>query len=117
MNIENKKNYKVLFTEEFELCLDKIQEFFSEQGIETMHWWYTKEDVIIDYIESHLSENPFIGHSVESGSFQGLRRIAYGKSRHKMLNYIVYYAVHENDGYVDVINILPSRTKRKRLKK
>jgi len=34
-----------------------------------------------------------------------------------MLNYIIYYAVYENDGYVDVINILPARTKRKRIKK
>ncbi len=49
--------------------------------------------------------------------FKGLRRLIYGKSRHKMLNYVIYYAVHENDGYVDVINILPSRTKRKRIRK
>ncbi|WP_157042278.1 hypothetical protein [Neobacillus jeddahensis] len=26
------------------------------------------------------------------------------------------YAVHENDGYIDVINILPSRSKRNRIK-
>ena len=114
---ENNKDYKVLFTEEFELCLDNIEQFFSEQGEETLQWWYLREDEIIEYIESHLSKNPFIGKPVESGSFKGLRRIIYGKSRHMMLNYIMYYAVHESDGYLDVINILPSRTKRKRVKK
>ena len=63
-----------------------------------------------------FSNNPFLGQIVESGSFKGLRRLIYGKSRHKMLNYIVYYAIHENDRYIDVINILPSRTERKRIK-
>jgi hypothetical protein len=33
-----------------------------------------------------------------------------------MLNCIIYYVVHENNGYIDVINILPSRSKRKRIK-
>ncbi|MCR2823797.1 type II toxin-antitoxin system RelE/ParE family toxin [Lederbergia panacisoli] len=117
MRKENYKAYKVLFTQEFEFCLDNVQQFFSEQGEETLHWWYLREDEIIEYIETHLSENPFIGKLVESGSFKGLRRITYGKSRHVMLNYIIYYAVHESDGYVDVINILPSRTKRKRVTK
>lgn len=56
MNKENNFNYTVLFTEEFNLCLDKIQEFFLEQGDETLKWWYSKEDEIINYIESHLSE-------------------------------------------------------------
>lgn len=116
MKKENIK-YKVLFTEEFELCLDEIQQFFSEQGEETLQWWYLREDEIIEYIETHLTENPFIGMSVERGSFKGLRRMTFGKSRHVMLNYIIYYAVHESDGYVDVINILPSRTKRKRVEK
>jgi hypothetical protein len=51
---ENNQYYKVVFTDEFDLCLDRIQEFF---------------------------------------------------------------AVHESDRTVDVINILPSRTKRKRVKK
>lgn len=91
----------MLFTEEFELCLDKIQQFFSDQGAETLKWWFSKENEIIDYIEVTLSRSPFIGKAVESGSFEGLRRITYGKSRHIMLNYIIYYAVHENDGYVD----------------
>jgi len=117
MKREYEKPFTVLYTEEFELCLDKIQHFFSEQGDETLNWWYVKEDEIIDYIDDNLSSNPFIGQLVESGSFKGLRRLIYGKSRHKMLNYIIYYAVHENDGYVDVINILPSRTERKRIKK
>jgi hypothetical protein len=116
MKKENRNQYKVLFTEEFELCLDNIQQFFSEQGEDTLEWWFSKEDEIIDYIESNLSQSPYMGLAVEGGSFRGLRRITYGKSRHIMLNYIIYYAVHENDGYIDVINILPSRSKRKRIK-
>src|SRR5690554_4328308 len=107
---ENSNHYIVFFTEEFELCLDNIQQFFSNQGEETLKWWVSKENEIIDYIEKTLSITPFIGKSVESGSFKGLRRVTYGRSRHVMLNYIIYYAVHENDGYIDVINILPSRT-------
>lgn len=117
MRKENEKPFEVRFTEEFDLCLDKIKEFFSDQGEETLQWWYGKEEEIIDYIESNLSENAFIGQIVETGSFKGLRRITYGKSRHTMLNYLIYYAVHENDGYIDVINILPSRSNRKRVKK
>ncbi|WEG13404.1 type II toxin-antitoxin system RelE/ParE family toxin [Pullulanibacillus sp. KACC 23026] len=117
MKKENYKGFKVLFTEEFEWCLDKIQRFFSEQGEETLRWWYSREDEIIEYIETNLSENPFIGREVERGSFKGLRRMTYGKSKHVMLNYIIYYAVFEKDGYVDVINILPSRTERKRIRK
>ena len=116
MKKENSNQYKVLFTEEFELCLDNIQQFFSEQGEDTLKWWFSKEDEIIDFIESNLSQSPYMGLAVESGSFRGLRRITYGKSRYVMLNYIIYYAVHENDGYIDVINILPSRANRKRIK-
>ncbi|MBD2868893.1 type II toxin-antitoxin system RelE/ParE family toxin [Paenibacillus arenilitoris] len=71
----------------------------------------------IDHIEDMLSWNPFIGRIVERGSFKGLRRIIYGKSRHMLLNYLIYYAVHDRDRTVDVINILPSRTERKRVKK
>ncbi|MCM3568961.1 type II toxin-antitoxin system RelE/ParE family toxin [Neobacillus mesonae] len=115
--MKKENEYTVLFTEEFDLCLENIEKFFSEQEEETLQWWYLREDEIINYIETHLSENPFMGKPVESGSFKGLRRITYGKSRHVMLNYIIYYAVHEIDGYVDVINILPSRTKRKRIGK
>lgn len=33
-----------------------------------------------------------------------------------MLNYLVFYAVYKNDGNIDVINILPARSKRKRVK-
>ncbi|GAE26678.1 hypothetical protein JCM9140_2764 [Halalkalibacter wakoensis JCM 9140] len=51
------------------MCLDKIQHFFSDQGEETLNWWYAKEDEIIDYIDDKLSSNPFIGQAVESGSF------------------------------------------------
>lgn len=43
MKKENIK-YKVLFTEEFDLCLDNIQQFFSEQGEETLQWWYLREE-------------------------------------------------------------------------
>jgi len=88
-----------------------------ENNQEFLLWWYLREDEIIEYIETHLSETPFMGKAIESGGFKGLRKITYGKSRHTMLNYIIYYAVHESDGYVDVINILPSRTKCKRVKK
>ncbi|WP_078429803.1 type II toxin-antitoxin system RelE/ParE family toxin [Alkalihalobacterium alkalinitrilicum] len=115
--MKKENHFKVSFTEEFDLCLDNIQQFFAEQGEETLNWWYTKEDEIIDHIESNLSENPFIGREIQKGSFKGLRRITYGKSKHTMLNYIIYYVVYENDGYIDVINILPSRSKRKRIKK
>jgi hypothetical protein len=45
-------------------------------------WWYTKEDEIIDYIEALLSSNPYAGADVDSGSFKGLSRITYGKSKH-----------------------------------
>ncbi|OIJ10866.1 hypothetical protein BKP35_13085 [Anaerobacillus arseniciselenatis] len=95
--------------------MDKIQQFFSNQSEETLKWWFSKEDEIIDYIELSLSKNPFMGQVVEKGNFKGLRRITYGKSKHIMLNYIIYYSVHENDGFVDVINILPSRSQRKRV--
>lgn len=115
MTKENSNHYIVLFTEEFEMCLDNIQQFFFEQGEEPLQWWFFKEDEIIDYIEKTLSTTPFAGKSVESGSFKGLRRITYGRSRHVILNYIIYYAVHENEGYIDVINILPSRSQRKRI--
>ncbi|KPH78242.1 MULTISPECIES: hypothetical protein [Bacillaceae] len=69
MRKEYNKEYKVLFTEEFELCLDNIQQFFLEQGEETIQWWYLQEDEIIEYIETRLSENPFMGPPVKSGSF------------------------------------------------
>ena len=60
---------------------------------------------------------PLAGSAVERGSFKGFRRITYGKSKHMMLNYLIYYAVNERDRVVDVINILPSRTKRNRVTK
>ncbi|WNS76396.1 type II toxin-antitoxin system RelE/ParE family toxin [Bacillus sp. DTU_2020_1000418_1_SI_GHA_SEK_038] len=117
MKEEAKQTYQVVFTDEFDLCLDIIQEFYADQGDETLAWWYLKEEEIIDYIESLLSTNPFIGRSVDKGKFKGLRRITYGKSKHLMLNYLIYYAVHQNDFFIEVINILPSRTKRKRVTK
>jgi hypothetical protein len=54
---------------------------------------------------------------LETGSIKGLRRIIFRKSKHIMLNYLIYYVIHEKDGYIDVINILPSRSKRKRINK
>ena len=117
MKKEKNRKFKILFTEEFDSCLDNIQQFFAEQGKGTLHWWYLREDEIIEYIETHLSENPLMVKAVESGSFKGLRKITYGKSKHIMLNYLIYYAVYERDGFVEVINILPSRTKRKRVTK
>lgn len=32
-----------------------------------------------------------------------------------MLNYVIFYVVYENDRCIDVINILPSRSKRQRV--
>lgn len=113
MSKEN--NFKVVFTEEFVLCLDRIQRFFGEQDNEALNWWYSKEEEIIDFIENLLSVTPYAGLAVESGPFTGLRQITYGKSRHTMLNYVIFYVIHENDHQVDVINILPSRTKRARI--
>jgi hypothetical protein len=111
------RQFRILFKEEFDLCLDRIEEFFAEQGPEPLQWWYDKETEIIDHIERILAVNPFAGQMVERGSFKGLRRITYGKSRHMLLNYLIYYAVHERDRVVDVINILPSRSKCKRVTK
>lgn len=117
MSEESSRSFRVVFKEEFELCLDRIERFFAEQGPEPLQWWYAKEMEIIDYIEGLLALNPYAGLAVERGSFKGLRRITYGRSRHVFLNYLIYYAVHEQDRVVDVINILPARTKRKRVTK
>lgn len=108
--------FSVQFTEEFNVCLDDIQTFFWEQGTDVLEWWFRKEFEIIDYIHNLLSCNPYAGIEVQRGPFYGLRRITYGKSRHRMLNYLIYYAVHESDRSIDVINILPSRSKRQRIK-
>lgn len=111
------RSFRIIFKDEFDLCLDRIEEFFADQGPEPLQWWYDKETEIIDYLERILETNPFAGPMVERGSFKGLRRITYGKSRHMLLNYLIYYSVHERDRVVDVINILPSRSKRKRVTK
>lgn len=71
---------------------------------------------MIDEIDHLLSSFPYAGKMVEQGPFKGLRCLTYGKSRHRMLNYLVFYMVYENDEVIDVINILPSRSKRKRVK-
>ncbi len=116
MTKENNQKYSVQFTEEFNRCLDQIQSFFEEQGKEVLEWWISKEDSMIDEINDQLSSFPYAGKMVEQGSFKGMRCLTYGKSRHRMLNYVVFYAVYEEDKYVDVINILPSRSKRERIK-
>ncbi len=117
MSEESNRPFRVVFKEEFDLCLDRMELFFAEQGSEPLQWWYAKENEIIDYIEGLLAFHPYAGLAVERGSFKGLRRITYGRSKHVFLNYLIYYAVHEQDRVVDVINILPARTKRKRVVK
>ncbi|MFD1037254.1 hypothetical protein ACFQ3N_02290 [Virgibacillus byunsanensis] len=107
--------FRVLFTEEFILCLDHIQDFFANQNQEVLEWWYQKEDEIIDYISDLLSIYPLTGVELTSGPFKGLRQLTYGKSRHRMLNYVIYYAVYVDDYRADVINMLPTRSKRKRV--
>ena len=98
---EDKRPFRIVFKGEFDMCLDRIAAFFSEQGLEPLQWWYDKEIEIIDHIEHMLTFNPYVGHVVEKGSFKGLRRITCGKSRHILLNYLIYYAVHEQDRDVD----------------
>ncbi|MDW0118694.1 hypothetical protein QTL97_17355 [Sporosarcina thermotolerans] len=116
MREENNQSYSVHFTEEFNRCLDQIQTFFAEHGEEVLEWWFSKEDYMIDEIDRLLSSFPYVGRMVEQGPFQGLRCLTYGKSRHRMLNYIVFYAVYEDKKDIDVINILPARSKRQRIK-
>lgn len=113
---ENNQEFSVHFTEEFNKCLDKIQAFFAEQGEDVLEWWFSKEDNMIDEIDRLLSSFPYAGKVVEQGPFKGLRCLTYGKSRHRMLNYVVFYMVYENDEVIDVINILPSRSKQRRVK-
>lgn len=117
MSEENNGLFRVVFKEEFVLCLDRIERFFADQSSETLQWWYAKEVEIIDYIEHMLTHNPYTGIAVERGNFKGLRRLTYGRSKHVFLNYLIYYAVYRQDQVVDVINILPARTKRKRITK
>lgn len=116
MKRENDSHFSVQFTEEFNKCLDEIQTFFMEQGEDVLKWWYSKEDNLIIEVEHLLSSFPYIGKVVEHGEFKGFRVLTYGKSRHRMLNYVIFYQVYEDDKVVDAINILPSRSKRKRIK-
>ncbi len=116
MDKENNRNFSVYFTEEFNKCLDQIQDFFAEQGEDVLEWWFSKEDNMIDEIDRLLSSFPYAGKKVEEGSFKGFRCLTYGKSRHRMLSYLIFYMVYENDETIDVINILPSRSKRKRIR-
>ncbi|WP_144461345.1 type II toxin-antitoxin system RelE/ParE family toxin [Siminovitchia fortis] len=116
MTKEGNRRFSVHFTEEFNRCLDQIQAFFAEQGEDVLDWWFTKEGNMIDEIDRLLSSFPYAGRLVEQGDFKGFRCLTYGKSRHRMLNYVIFYVVYEDDGDVDVINILPARSKRKRKK-
>jgi len=114
MSKEGNRKFSVYFTEEFNNCLYQIEAFFAEQGAEVLDWWNGKEDDIIDEIDWMLSSFPHAGKLVEQGPFAGLRCLTYGKSRHRMLNFIVFYSVYEKDRVIDVINILPARSERKR---
>ncbi len=116
MREENNRSYSVHFTEEFNKCLDQIQDFFAEQGEDVLEWWFSKEDNMIDEIDSLLSSFPYAGRTVEHGPFEGYRCLIYGKSRHRMLNYVVFYVIYENEREINVINILPARSKRQRIK-
>jgi hypothetical protein len=91
LQTENNHFYDVLFTEEFDNCLDHIQDFFAEQGDETLNWWYLREVKLINHLEQLLSRHPHVGQLVKRGSFKDLRRTVYGKSSHVMLNYVIYY--------------------------
>jgi|SRR5690625_163434 len=116
MDKESNRNFSVYFTEEFNKCLDQIQAFFADQGEDVLEWWVTKEDNMIDEIDHLLSSFPYVGKRVEEGSFKGFRCLTYGKSRHRMLNYLIFYMVFEDEETITVINILPSRSKRKRIR-
>lgn len=115
MTKESNLGFSVYFTKEFNRCLNQIQAFFAEQGEDVLEWWFTREDNMIDEIDRLLSSFPYIGKMVEQGPFEGFRCLTYGKSRHRMLNYLVFYVVYENNKSIAVINILPSRSKRERI--
>jgi hypothetical protein len=111
LQTESNHNYDVVFTEEFDNCLIHIQDFFAEQGDETLNWWYLREEKLINHLDQLLSRYPYIGQLIERGNFKGLRRTVYGKGSHVMLNYVIFYEVIEETKTVIVINILPSRSK------
>src|SRR5690625_225503 len=116
MENESNRTFSVYFTEEFNKCLDQVQAFFAEQGEDVLEWWFSKEDNMIDEIDRLLSSFPYAGKKAEEGPFDGFRCLTYGNSRHRMLNYLIFYTVSENDEKIDVINILPSRSERKQIK-
>lgn len=116
MDKENNRSFSVYFTEEFDKCLNQIQAFFAEQGEDVLEWWYIQEDNMIDEVDHLLSSFPYAGKRVEEGPFKGLRCLTYGKSKHRMLNYLIFYLIYEEERIIDVINILPSRSKRKRIR-
>ena len=116
MDKESNRNFSVYFTEEFNKCLDQLQAFFADQEEDVLEWWFTKEDNMINEIDHLLSSFPYVGKRVEEGSFKGFRCLTYGKSRHRMLNYLIFYMVFEDEETITVINILPSRSKRKRIR-
>lgn len=81
-----------------------------------LEWWFTKEANMIDEIDCLLSCFPYAGKRVGDGSFKGFRCVTYGKSRHRMLNYLIFYTVYKEEETIDVINILPSRSTRRRIR-
>ena len=113
---KDSEKFTVYFTEEFSSSLDRIQAFFLEQGEEVLLWWFSMEDVIIKDIDELLSSFPYSGKKVGVGPFEGLRCITYGRSRHRMLNYIIFYEVDDVLKEINVINILPARSKRSRIR-
>lgn len=116
MNKESDQNFSVYFTKEFNKCLNQIQAFFAEQGEDVLEWWVSKEDNMIDEIDHLLFSFPYAGKRVKEGSFRGFRCLTYGKSRHRMLNYLIFYVVYEGEETIDIINILPSGPERKRIR-
>ncbi len=113
---EDNRKFSVYFTEEFNKSLDQIQAFFSEQGEDVLEWWFTKEDNMIDEIDQLLSSFPYAGKMVEQGPFKGLRCLTYGKSRHRMLNYLIFMQFMKKITRLMSLIFLPARSKRKRKK-
>src|SRR5690625_7214359 len=114
MNKESDQKFSVYFTNEFNKCLDQIQAFFAEQGEDVLEWWFLKQDNMIDEIDHLLSSFPYAGKRVEEGPFKGLRRITYGKSRHRILNYLIFSMVYNDEYTLIVINLFISCYRRYR---
>lgn len=65
--LERNDEVNIFFTEEFAVCLDKIQDFFAYQDYDVLRWWYQNEDEIIDYIFDSLSIHPYIVWKCKAG--------------------------------------------------